>query len=57
MSDETHSILITADNPRLADLKKSWITTVFSADNGIGPMESLHQAGDSIVAVATMTDE
>lgn len=57
MSDETHSIQITEENPRLAYLKKTWVTAVFSADDGIGPMQSLYQAGDSIVAVAKMTDE
>ena len=57
MNDEENSILITEDNPRLAELKKSWVTAIFSSEDGIGPMESLHQAGDSIVAVATMTEE
>jgi len=57
MSDQTHSVLITEDNPKLASLKKSWVTAVFTAEGGIGPMASLQQAGDSIVAVATMTDE
>jgi S1-C subfamily serine protease len=57
MSDEAHSILITDDNPQLAALKKSWVTAQFSAEDGIGPMASLHQAGDSIVVVASLTDE
>jgi hypothetical protein len=57
MSDFTHSVLITEDNPKLALLKKSWVTAVFTAEDGMGPMDSLHQAGDSIVAMATMTPE
>lgn len=57
MSDQTHMVQITADNPKLAGLKKSWATAVFSPEYGIGPMGSLHQAGDSLVAVATMTEE
>jgi len=57
MSEQTHAVQITADNPELASLKKSWATAVFSAEDGIGPMASLHQAGDALVAVATMTDE
>jgi len=57
MNEQAHSVQVTADNPQLADLKMSWVTAVFSADDGIGPMESLHQAGDSIIAVARMTDQ
>jgi V8-like Glu-specific endopeptidase len=57
MSEQTHMVQITADNPKLASLKKSWATAVFSAEDGIGPMGSLHQAGDSLVAVAAMTEE
>lgn len=57
MNEQAHSVQVTADNPQLADLKRSWVTAVFSAEDGIGPMESLHQAGDSIIAVATMTDQ
>ena len=57
MNEQAHSVQVTADNPQLADLKRSWVTAVFSAEDGIGPMGSLHQAGDSIIAVATMTDQ
>lgn len=55
--DDTHSIQITADNPKLAELKKSWSTAIFSPEDGMGQMASLHQAGDAIVAVAQMTDD
>lgn len=57
MTEQTHMVQITAYNRKLASLKKSWATAVFSAEDGIGPMGSLHQAGDSLVAVATMTAE
>ena len=57
MSDNTYSVLITAANLKLASLKKSWVTAAFTAEDGMGPMDSLHQAGDSIVAIATMTAE
>jgi len=57
MSEQTHIVQITSDNPELASLQKSWVTTVFSAEDGLGPMASLHQAGDSIVALATMTED
>ncbi|MGG2007677.1 serine protease [Pseudomonas aeruginosa] len=54
MNEENiHSIQITASNPKLSELQLSWATMEFSAVDGIGPMESLYQAGDSIVAVAT----
>ena len=51
------SILVTADNPALAELKLSWRTAEFSAEDGIGPMRSLCEAGDALVAVARMDDE
>jgi len=57
MSELTHLVQITADNPKLASLRRSWVTPAFSAEDGIGPMGSLHQAGDAIVAVAEMTKE
>ncbi|MER5114669.1 trypsin-like serine peptidase [Serratia marcescens] len=49
---EKHSFVVTEDNPLLADLKLSWASPVFSSDDGIGSMRSLHEAGDSLVAVA-----
>jgi hypothetical protein len=48
----THSVRITADNPALAELKLSWRTMEFSADDGIGSLTSLFEAGDAYVAVA-----
>jgi hypothetical protein len=57
MRDETHSILITEDNPKLSILRRSWVTAEFTPEDGLGPMATLHQAGDSIVAVATITDQ
>lgn len=53
----TYSTLITHNNPALAELKLSWVTAEFTAEDGIGSMRSLHEAGDSIVAVAKMEDE
>lgn len=55
--DKTYSTLITHNNPALAELKLSWVTVEFTAEDGIGSMRSLHEAGDSIVAVAKMEDE
>ncbi len=46
--------MITADNPALADLRLSWRTAIFSADDGVGPMGSLHEAGDALAAVGSI---
>ena len=54
---EKHSFMVTEDNPLLADLKLSWASPVFSSDDGIGSMRSLHEAGDSLVAVAYFDDD
>jgi hypothetical protein len=54
---QEHQALITHENPDLWKLKRSWQTARFSADDGIGPMGSLHQAGDSLVAVLRHTQE
>ena len=55
--DKIYSTLITHKNPALAELKLSWVTAVFTDEDGIGSMRSLHEAGDSIVAVTKMEDE
>jgi len=53
---KTHSVLITEDNPALATLRRSWGTAVYSNEDGIGPMGSLHEAGDAVVAIAQLND-
>lgn len=58
MSDDPiGSVMITADNPALADLRLSWRTTIFSAEDGLGPMGSLHEAGDALAAVGSIGPE
>lgn len=53
MNDKSrHSIRIASENAALSDLRLSWQTAEFSAENGIGPMGSLHEAGDALAAVA-----
>ena len=52
-----HTARITETNPRLADLTLSWSTPIFSKEDGIGSLASLHQAGDAFVAVARFTAE
>lgn len=57
MSDGAeHSIRVTPNNPLLSELSLSWRTAVFSDESGIGPMSSLHEAGDAIAAVAYFGD-
>jgi len=40
----SHTVLITSDNPTLADLELSWGTIEYTAEDGIGPLRSLHEA-------------
>ena len=47
-----HTALITAENPNVASLQFNWGRPEFTADDGLGSLESLYQAGDAIVAVA-----
>lgn len=53
----SHTTKITEDNPALADLELSWSTVEFSAEDGIGPLRSLHEAGDALVAIASMDED
>jgi len=53
----SYSAQITANNPALAELKLSWATMVFTAVDGIGPMRSLHEAGDSLVAIVKVEED
>lgn len=53
----THSVQITHNNPVLELLKLSWGRPEFTAVDDMGPMSSLYEAGDSLVAVAKMGDE
>ena len=52
----SHTVLITPDNPALPELELSWATGEYSVEDGIGPLRSLHEAGDALVAVATLDD-
>ena len=54
---ESFSTLIIDNNPALADLKLSWKTAEYTAVDGLGPMRSLNEAGDSIIAVAKVEDD
>lgn len=48
------TIIVTAPNEALSELELSWETAVFNAEDGIEPLDSLHEAGDALVAVARM---
>lgn len=45
------------DNPALSELRLSWASAVYTGEDGIGQMGSLHEAGDSLVAVGRLEDE
>jgi hypothetical protein len=52
-----HIVQITAENSDLSKLKHYWGRPEFTADDGIGSLESLYQAGDAIIAIAGYFDE
>lgn len=52
----SHTVIITSGNPALSDLELSWATAEFMAEDGIGPLQSLHEAGDAFVALARMDE-
>ena len=54
---QVYSARVTETNPVLADLKLSWVTAQYSAEDGLGPLNSMHEAGDSIVAIAKGGDD
>lgn len=53
---EDHLSEVTEDNPALGNIALSWQTAKYSAEDGLGPMGSLHEAGDSLVAVARLEE-
>ncbi|WP_172746198.1 serine protease [Neorhizobium sp. T7_12] len=52
-----HSARITTDNPALSSLKLAWGWAEFSAEDGIGPLSSMYEAGDALVAVGQMNED
>ncbi|WP_345790369.1 S1 family peptidase [Ruegeria pomeroyi] len=52
---KAYSALITDTNPKIANLALSWRTPRYSAEDGIGPMGSMHEAGSSLVAISKET--
>ncbi|AEI82989.1 hypothetical protein CNE_BB2p01780 (plasmid) [Cupriavidus necator N-1] len=51
------SVRITEANPALATLRRSWVTAIYTNEDGIGSMGSLHEAGDALVALALMEED
>ena len=51
-----HKLEITKTNTELAELRREWGRPAFTEDDGIGPLDSLHQAGDAVVAIAGYFD-
>lgn len=51
------SVRVTEDNPALAMLRRSWATAIYSDEDGLGPMGSLHEAGDALVALAQLEED
>ncbi|MGO9019705.1 MAG: serine protease [Syntrophobacteraceae bacterium] len=51
------AVQITVENPDLAMSECFWGRPEFSADDGIGPLASLYQAGDAIIAIGGYFDE
>lgn len=54
---ENYTIEVTRENPALGNLALSWQTAEYSAEDGLGPMGSLHEAGDSLVAVVRLEED
>jgi len=57
MPAKSASLQIIADNEALAELELSWNTAKFTSEDGLGPMATLHQAGDALVAVGRVYDD
>jgi hypothetical protein len=54
---DTHSALITKENAALSRLRLSWRSVEFTAEDGLGPLRSMYEAGDALVAVARVEEE
>jgi len=53
----SHKVKITNINNELAKLERKWGRPEFSPDDGIGSLDSLHQASDAIVAIAGFSED
>lgn len=55
--EDSAAFLITPDNDALANLELSWNTAEYSAEDGLGAMGKLHEAGDALAAVGRLGGE
>lgn len=51
MAGDTHSATITRASDTSEEYRFSWPRPEFTAEDGIGPLQSLHQAGDSAIVL------
>lgn len=56
MTESSRTVRVAGPNPELASLALSWSTAMFTHEDGIGPMGSLQQAGDSVAVIARYTN-
>jgi len=52
-----HRVVITEKNAELANLKLNWGRPEFTPNDGLGSLDSLHQASDAIVSIAGFFDD
>lgn len=52
-----YMVKITSANPDIQYLERIWARPAFTSNSGIGSLESLHQAGDAVVAIAGLFDD
>ena len=52
-----HKVEISEANIELAELRREWGRPAFTEDDGIGHLDSLHQAGDAVVSIAGYFDD
>lgn len=51
LKPQNHMAKITKKNSELAELRLSWQIAEYSSEADIGEMSTLHEAGDSIIAI------
>ncbi|MDH5835315.1 S1 family peptidase [Luteimonas kalidii] len=51
------AVRITEDNLALTTLRRSWATAIYSDQDGIGAMGSMHEAGDGLAALVLLEEE
>lgn len=52
-----HRVVVTEKNTELKKLELKWRRPEFTSDDGLGSLDSLHQASDAIVSIAGYFDD